>query len=376
MRKINIAISFADPQVDNQSIWTNGANQHVCFLYLMLKQLPYVENCWLVCNKAPDEMGAGMLVGDFAEDFRRYEQVINDTDFLIEMGAYILPKHAEAVRKRGGKMISYHFGNDYTFTVENISLGAHKNFLIHPHRIQFDELWVNAQYLNTCCSYLKHLYRAPAVIVPHLWLPIFVEKAAADAAERTPLGWGYKGRPDKAIIGIFEPNISVVKTGVIPFFAAAKFYEDNPTQVSNIYMTNTVRFLENKVFTHLVSGTQAGADRVASAEPRHTFVDFMSTYNAIVVSHQWENAMNYLYYETLYGGYPLVHNSPILRGAGYYYEAFDIDSGAHAIERAWETHDENLQEYKSRAADHLATVDPYEDAVIGVYDKRIRALFA
>lgn len=54
----------------------------------------------------------------------------------------------------------------------------------------------------------------------------------------------------------------------------------------------------------------------------------------VLISHQWENELNYLYCEALYKGTPLVHNSPRLRDVGYYYDGFDIDAGAAQTVRA------------------------------------------
>ncbi len=39
--------------------------------------------------------------------------------------------------------------------------------------------------------------------------------------------------------------------------------------------------------------------------------------------HQWENAQNYVYYEALHAGYPLIHNSHLLDDCGYRYHNFD-----------------------------------------------------
>ena len=39
----------------------------------------------------------------------------------------------------------------------------------------------------------------------------------------------------------------------------------------------------------------------------------------IVVSHQLDCPQNYLYLDTIYGGYPLIHNSLHFSDIGYYY---------------------------------------------------------
>jgi hypothetical protein len=370
-KKLNVAVSMNFSK--SKSIWSNGGNQHGIFMYLLLKQLPYVENVWIVTDTMPDGFAEKLLLSDFKDDIHHFDDVIDQVDLLVEMSAYIKPRHAKAVRNRGGKLVSYKFGNDYVMSVESCSFGAHEGWVPHPSRINFDEVWTNEQHVNTCLSYFKHLYKAPVQVLPHLWAPLFIEEAL-HRNEASLSGWPYHGLGEKFPITIFEPNINVVKSTIIPFYAASKFYDDNADVVSNIYMLNTLKLTESPLFKRIVSDTNAGKDKVASAEPRHSFADFMGQYGGIVLCHQWENGLNYVYYEALYGGYPLVHNSPFLKHVGYYYDQFDIDAGAQALETAWLTHDKNLAAYKVAALDFLETVSPYSDNVIQSYNMRIKEL--
>ena len=83
-----------------------------------------------------------------------------------------------------------------------------------------------------------------------------------------------------------------------------------------------------------------------------------------------------MYYEALYGGFPLVHNSPFLKDVGYYYEDFDIDDGVHALERAVFEHDNSIKNYQKKANAFLSTINPNNQIVIDEYDKEIRRLFS
>ena len=69
----------------------------------------------------------------------------------------------------------------------------------------------------------------------------------------------------------------------------------------------------------------------------------------VVVSHQWDNELNFLYLDVLHARYPLVHNSPYFKECGYYYEGHDIEAGAAALEQALRHHDNNIVEYNTRA---------------------------
>ena len=121
--------------------------------------------------------------------------------------------------------------------------------------------------------------------------------------------------------------------------------------------------------------TEAGVDKVATVESRFNLADAMGRDGGIIVSHHWENGLNYLYYEALYGGFPLVHNSPFLKDIGYYYEGFDIWDGVKTLERAALQHNETRDEYDLKAKALLNSVDSNQKRVIDAYDVEKRRLF-
>ena len=69
----------------------------------------------------------------------------------------------------------------------------------------------------------------------------------------------------------------------------------------------------------------------------------------MVVSHHNQNDGNYLYFDAVSAGYPLVHNSAAFADIGYYYPGFGIEAAADAIERAMREHDRDLDDYRARA---------------------------
>ena len=257
---------------------------------------------------------------------------------------------------------------------ESLCFEPRPDWVPNPQNLEMDAVWTNPQHMHTCKGLFEHLYHTKAICMPHLWSPYFLEKdlASKPAAQ---VGWPCRSvaRPYK--ISIFEPNINVVKTTLLPFLIASKFYDSNVGSVGNILMFNGGKIKDNKAFKRIVLETNAGKDRVASVEHRTSFVNAMGRNGGIIVSHQWENGLNYLYYEALYGGFPLVHNSPFLKDVGYYYEGFDIDDGVRALESAVRQHDENLDEYREYAGAFLATVDPADKRVIKQYDQEIRRIF-
>lgn len=373
MREINVAISLHISNKPGSSIWSNGAVQHTIFLYQLFKKIPYVKNVWLGTYDAPEIQGKWLL-DEIKDDIVPMGSIIQDVDLMVEMSRFANEGDMEAVRKNGGRAISYKFGNDYSMTVESLCFEAHPEWVPNPRNLKMDAVWTNPQHMNTCKSFFEHIYHTKAVCVPHLWSPYFLEKDL-QSNPAPQAGWPCRPLGDNYKISIFEPNINVVKTTLLPFLIAAKFYDANSESVSNILMYNAGKIKDNKAFKRIVLETNAGKSRVASVERRTSFVNAMGRNGGIVVSHQWENGLNYLYYEALYGGFPLVHNSPFLKDVGYYYEGFDIDDGVRALTRAVSEHDENLPTYRERAKRFLSNVDPADQLVIAEYDREVRRLF-
>lgn len=374
MRKINVAISIHLSRKPGTSIWSNGANQHAVFLYLLIRHLPYVTNVFLATNDSGD-VEDKWLLDDFKSDVAPLDTIIEKVDLLIELSASVSAKHVSSVRSRGGRYVACRVGNDIMLMTENIVFDAHNNWFPNPNNLKADAIWTNAQHEHSCGSFFEVIFSSKVAILPHLWSPFFLKKALVENP-RSALGWPYSKKTDKVNISIFEPNIGVVKTTLIPFLIAAEYYKKYKLKVSNIFMYNALGIKDRNAFKKIVMNTEAGKDGIATAEMRYRTVDALGQEGGIVVSHQLENGLNYLYYEALYGGFPLVHNSPFLKDIGYYYEGFNIWDGVKALERAVHQHNETRDEYDLKAKGFLKSVDPNQKRVIDAYDIEIRRLFA
>lgn len=373
MKQINVAISIHLPNDPGSSIWSNGAVQHAIFLCMLLEKLPYVKQVWLGTYQPPNMQKWDL--GAYSSKVVQMSTIIADVDLLIEMVQSVPASDVAAVRKAGGRFVAYRVGHSYARAVESALFGVSENWEVNPNNLVADAVWMNAQYVATCKSLFEIAYNAKAISLPHLWSPFFL-RDGMHWNPKSALGWPYGGNGDKVQISIFEPNISVVKNCLIPFLIASEFYEKNRDKVKNIFLYNALHLKKNRILKHFVLGSAAGKDRIASVEARYSIVDALGQQGGVVVSHQWENGLNYLYYEALYGGFPLVHNSPFLRDIGYYYDGFNIKEGVEALSRAVYLHNVKSEEYTAAANRFLRSVDPNEHEVLSAYDSEIRRLFS
>jgi hypothetical protein len=177
-------------------------------------------------------------------------------------------------------------------------------------------------------------------------------------------------------VGVFEPNVNVVKTFHLPTLVCERLFRRRPEAVHHVYLSSTLHLKENLHFSEFVGALDLLKSSQITAESRFPVYELLGQFVDCVVAHHWENGLNYLYYDVLYGGYPLVHNSEFLKDVGYYYDSFDAESGACALERALEEHDERRAEYAEACHEVLWKVSPDNPALQRQHAERLEALFS
>ena len=345
---INIGITFFWGKTYNH-IWSNGAGQNMYFLKQCLEQIDGVESVYFVYwrndkNTLSDNMKLDLM------DIELYEadEVVEKTDILIEGTLTLEPEIEQKYREHGAKIVSYRMGNDFIGDMEKMvhHLPGARAF----NGTKYDAVWMIPQHMNTNRCYLEIMTKAPVYEVPHLWSPIFLEEMASQVKE--PFAFGYEqGQIEKngARVSVLEPNISVLKNCMIPILIGEEAYRNHPELIKHIYLCNTFDIKDDAAIFNYIGYTAAVKSNVMSVETRHITPLFLAEYTDIVVSFQWENALNYVYYETLYGKYPLVHNSPMLKDkhVGFYYDGFDAYDGERQLINAIKTYDTDFESHQA-----------------------------
>jgi hypothetical protein len=229
-----------------------------------------------------------------------------------------------------------------------------------------DEVWVIPSYKH-CLDYISLVRGKPAFIIPHLWSPRFViESTTKDLFYNYAIHSG-----SKIDIIIMEPNTALFKNSWIPILACEKLNQIDESIIENIYVfcfpehSNSSKMLENLTI----------ASKVRKFK-RLALPDILSHFNTkstfpIILSHQILNSLNYLYYEAIYFGWPLVHNSLDLDGCGYYYPENDISTCASVILDVYHRHNKEVEQYKNNANKYLKRVNPHDEDMGKIWDGAI-----
>jgi hypothetical protein len=130
----------------------------------------------------------------------------------------------------------------------------------------------------------------------------------------------------------------VLKTFHLPLLVCEAAYRQSPEQIDRVLMFSAEHLKGVPHFEEFCAATELSRAGRLFAEARHPLAGMLGEHIDAVVSHQWENGLNYLYWDVLYAGYPLVHNSPELAEVGYYYGDFDPAGGGRTLVRALAEH--------------------------------------
>lgn len=371
-RRLKVGVSIF-VRKGSQSLWENGIFQNCLLLVMLLRQVPRVADVYLVAGGDGSNEDARNFLSDAPVPVIDMHEALGQLDLMIEMSAQLDREWSVAFRERGGKVVTMRVGNDYVIDAERMVFDKPHGLLISG--VQYDEIWTLPQYEKSAAPYYRSAMRADVRIMPHLWSPVFVEREAA-ALSASGVTFGYRPGRARWRAGMFEPNICMVKTSFVPLLCCEAAHRADPNMLEHVWAYNTVHLKEQASFNAFARNLDIVRHGLASFESRFPFVHAMAHQVDVVVSHQWENAQNYVYYEALYGGYPLIHNSDLLDGCGYRYYDFDCEQGGLALRRAFESHDANLESYRRDAQAYLHRLHPENETNVRIYASAIDAIYA
>jgi hypothetical protein len=353
---------------EGHNIWNNGIGQNVYHVACLLEAIPFVEKVILI-NTGDQNQPAGD-VGDIGQRFPlvSLHEAVDLIDIVIEMSGGMDVEWLNRFRARGGKVVFHNCGQPYSGMIEPTIFNK-PSFFSDPERC--DEVWLLPK--DAIFTPMMHaLHRCPIHTVPYLWAPLFLEKTIADLDGLYKLPFGYKrGMLDKAKPAIFEPNISPIKMGTIPFMICEAAYSQSPERIEKVFFMNGHHMASQRTFIQLVERFDLYKDGKLTIAARDFFSHIMGTGGNMVVSHQIDCPQNYLYLDALFGNYPLIHNSPMFDDVGYYYPDSDITEGLAQFRLALAEHDANLDFHASRNARKIESLNPLNSVNRDAYAKRL-----
>ena len=352
-----------------QNIWENGMGQNVLFLARLLQRIEFVESVTLIDAGDQQAMPPQVDLSAMGLTLGRARELTDALDVVIEMAGALDVQWLSYFRACGGRVAFHGVGQPFVALAEPIVF-SDKGHFSKPDRC--DEVWLLPKD-GVFAPMMRTLHRCPVHEVPYLWSPQFLDQRVTEV-EASGYRFGYAPRTAEQPgfrVAIFEPNISVVKSSSVPMLICDGAYRIDPNAVTSMQVLNTLHLKDHATMLYMANSLDIVRQHKAIFHGRHDFAGFMVQFADAVVSHQWQNDQNYSYLDALYGNYPLVHNSPWLRDAGYYYPDFDIAAGTDQLLQAVRGHDAQLDDYRARSQRMFDAIDPLHQANIDGYARRL-----
>lgn len=358
------------------SFWSSGINQNAVFLAMALRDIPFVEQVFLVDlaeHGLPLDEGDCAYIGARRIGLAEADQLV---DVVIEMGGACSIEWTLLQRARGKKIIYHCVGQPYAGML-NSSVFKPNPDAGHIPSARYDAVWMLAKDMQHA-SWMGTLYRAPVVQVPYVWDAFFLEKRIAEL-RGLGLSFGFQTEGEYArtawAVASFEPNVDPIKSSIVPMLVMESAERMRPNALRLMHVLNTMHLVEHHTLLCMANTLDLVRSQRAVFPGRHDFPGYMATHQIqAVVSHQWQNDQNYLYFDALYGGYTLVHNSEYFADVGYYYPQFDIEAGAQALLTALDDHANNFDDYKKRAERIIQQHHPKHSDTVAQYAQQLRAV--
>lgn len=381
--KIAFTASIGDAY---QAIWGSGIIQNILLVYQLYQKIDIIEDVCLLDFLQDEHTPVRELsIAGHTYKVINKETAVQEMDVVIEVGTQIWTQIAQAIQARGGKIVSMRCGN--AFIDEVMGIFSDREPLIPINYVQYNQIWTLPHHARLSNPMLEVLFNCPVITIPYVWEPFFIQILARDlgvdfdyenqqAIKKEQARINNTEIPTRKKIGTCEPNLSPIKTFHLPALVMEALYKSRPELIDSMIILNAWRYHDNPSTLHFINRLKSFIDKKIAFESRFDIIKTLTEVIDVLVSHHWDNGLNNLYFDTLYAGYPLVHNSEFLQDLGYYYNDFDVQGGAKALENACLTHAENITSYRQNVRNKLPFYSISNVDNIKFYRNLILNLFA
>jgi len=332
-------------------------NRLAWHLMEMIRQVPRVEHVSIV-----NVQGQGDCIA--------LRDALESCDLIIATGGQIALPEVRRFRARGGRYVLFLQDNPYLDIVDQSIFDSGADFgPVDCH----DAIWVHDS-VRSQVPLLRGIYRCPVRCLPLVWSASLVDwhnRVHHDDGQTFAFrrAAGFAG-PWRCVIN--AANTSARNMGVLPLIAVNRFHIENPGVISRVEFRNGAHFVNQLTFNHIAACLEIHLEERLTIWSDQDYRGLLALTGDFVFSHRLDSAVEFYHLDTLFAGYPLLHNAADLADLGYYYPDSDIDRAVALTGEMVLTHatdfDARLSETRRRlgrfAVDHPDNIDAYSKAIL------------
>ena len=195
-----------------------------------------------------------------------------------------------------------------------------------------NDIWV-LKGLERIESYISILYGKKPKYVPLIWEEGIENKFIRNRVE------------DEISIGIMDDNKSIDSVCLMPICVGDSYVLNNSLRM---YVFNGMKLKQNVYFSSIVSKMELYKRKLISFEGEYNIDNIYSKFcNIMMIS-----KFNYIIFEGVVKGIPVLHNCEKYKDIGYYYD--NMDKAKDQIENIIMFHEMNLDKYISKSKEILS----------------------
>jgi hypothetical protein len=349
-----------------ESVFSNGCVQQAYFLYKLLQKSRF--NIELVSTDATytvmEHVGVKIRTITPDTNYSRYGAIVFTSGFIRD------EEMLACIRMHGVQLVSLICGNLFILHQEEYVFDVHHT--IHSSlNIKVDENWLMPMY-EFAKSYVGMLTNTPTHLVPYVWDTDFLDAIDAGPFNRNNLTHHNPNR-QKINILIYEPNVSIHKTSLVPMLIANRYHIENPGMINRVYHFCSSAG-KNQAFYDSLAVVQDG---LVEFHPRMVLpttlalISKNNPYVCVVLSHNILNDLNFMHLELFSMGIHVVHNCAPFASSGLYYPTYDLEAAvAHIVTAVTCPVD------TASVQTIIKNYSPDTEGAVEEYDTRIAELFS
>ena len=342
INNIAVTIDFDKPML------ANGMQQNIIFLADCINQIRDKRCFLLYVGSLPNyELVDKNLCISYSDYFAKK---IVSFDLIIYAGFTPGQKNhlIDKDRNKTTKFVCILYGSELA---DAIFYSLDNNFqkIAREDVSPIDQIWTSPHHKRNI-PFLQTKFKNKNVkIAPFIWDSTFILKQFKDLKLKKSFE-EFKSSIDINRVTIFEPNISFIKTSLVPLFIVERFEQECPNLIKSCSLICGHELIKSKYFPSLISNLDIYNKRsnFIKCYKRFPLLYSIKKLGGLIVSNQIFCELNYLYLETLFLSLPLVHNSVYFKDYGYYYKEFDIKKASKNLSDILQRHRLDINTYDEK----------------------------
>lgn len=362
MRKplVGLVATYVEDSIDH--IFSNGLYQNIYTLYEMLQKEGTYEPRIYTTRHEQDANVNEQEIEVFGMQIKltKLQSVVKREspvpDLFIEVGAVIPDEWIENFYQQNPnlKVVTLKYGNVFMDHVAAVVAGPSRprgtSLGVKSKR---DAVWVSPHFVDHMQFYKWHYDAKIVAIAPYVWSTRYIDSTIKSDNVEISDEFGR--------VAVVEPNLSVLKNAIAPI-AIIDVAAQKSDSITKGLTFCTEQWRSDPYNVGWIKDLHVYKSSKLTFNPRYKFARIFSKagYNCgTLLAHQFQCELNYAYLEALHLGIPLVHNSSIMKDAGYYYKNWEIMDGADMLIAAVEFGREGMSvKYRENAREVILRYSP------------------